>query len=165
MALRHVDPRAPHGVLYRVFARIVGTRPMGWVSRKVGWKVDPILMRLTRGRFGTGGMLPTALIETRGRRTGQVRRNAVIYFNDGDDVIVVASRLGDPVHPAWFLNARANPDVKVNDEPYRAEVVEDEAERARLWDLADRVFPAYAVYRDRAAGAGRTIQILRLRPA
>jgi F420H(2)-dependent quinone reductase len=46
------------------------------------WRVDPYLMRATRGRVGVGLVLATALLETRGARTGAVRRNVVIYFHD-----------------------------------------------------------------------------------
>ena len=137
---------------------------MGWVSQKLAWRIDPYLLRLTGGRLGFGLILPTALLETRGARTGQARSNAVIYFHDGDRVTIVASKLGLPEHPAWFHNARMNPDVVLGGEPFRARIVDDEAERARLWALADRVFPGYAAYRERAAAAGRTIPILQLLP-
>jgi deazaflavin-dependent oxidoreductase (nitroreductase family) len=137
---------------------------MGWVSRMVGWKLDPFLLRLSRGRMGMGGLLPTALLETRGARTGLPRRNGVIYFHDGERVTIVASKLGLPRHPAWFHNLRAHPDVKLGGRPFRAEVVADESERARIWRLADRVFPAYADYRDRAARAGHAIPIVQLTP-
>ena len=148
--------------MYRAFARVVGTRAAGWLSMKLAWKVDPHLLRLTRGRLGTGMLLPTALLETRGARSGAARANAVIYFHDGDDVVIVASKLGLPEHPAWFHNAVAHPDVVLGGEPRRAAVVSDEAERARLWALADRVFPTYATYRERAAQTGRVIPLLRL---
>lgn len=47
----------------------------------------------------------------------------------------------------------------------RATVVEDEAERRRLWTLADRVFAPYATYRrEAAAAANRTIPIVQLIP-
>ena len=160
--LRYVDPQRRRGVLYRLYAALVGTRLMGWLSRKVAWKIDPYLLSVTRGRLGTGGLLPTALLETRGARSGQLRRNGVIYFHDGEDVVVVASKLGMPKHPAWFHNLRANPDVVFGGQPFRAHVVEDESERQRLWVLADRVFPSYATYRARAARAGRTIPIVQL---
>lgn len=162
--LRHVDPLAPRSWLYRAYVRFLGTRLAGWLSRNVVWKLDPLVMRLTGGRFGLGLMLPTALLETRGARTGLVRRNGVLYFHDGDRVILVASKLGMAQHPAWFHNAVAHPDVRLNGLPFRAEVLEDEDEHARLWDLADRIFPPYADYRGRAAEAGRTIPILRLIP-
>jgi deazaflavin-dependent oxidoreductase (nitroreductase family) len=162
--LAHVDPLAPRGPLYRVYTRLAGTRAAGRLSRAVAWKLDPRLLRLTRGRFGAGLLLPTALLETRGARSGQIRRNGVIYFHDGERVTIIASKLGLAEHPSWFHNARANPDVLLAGHPFRAEIVVDEASRARLWDLADRVFPAYATYRERAARAGRTIPILQLIP-
>jgi len=162
--LAYVDPKAERGLLYRGYAALMGTRAMGWLSRAVAWRLDPILMRLSGGRLGFGLLLPTALLETRGARTGAPRRNSVIYFHDGDRVVIVASKLGLPQHPAWFHNLRSNPLVRFGGRPFRAEVVTDDAERARLWDLAVRVFPPYATYRDRAAVADRVIPIVRLHP-
>jgi hypothetical protein len=66
----------------------------------------------------------------------------VICFHDGDRVVIVASKLGLPQHPAWFHNLKSNPLVRLGGRPFRAEVITDDAERARLGDLADRVFPA-----------------------
>ncbi len=165
--LRYVDPRARRGAIYRVYVGLASSRFATWLSKRaiwsaVVWKIDPVLLRVTRGRLGTGLLLPTALLQTRGARTGQVRRNAVIYFHDGDLVTIVASQAGRPGNPAWFYNARANPDVLLGGHPFRAEVVADEATRTRLWKLADRVFPAFASYRASAAVAGRTIPILQL---
>ena len=162
--LPYVDPHAARGPAYRAYVRFLGTRLAAWLSTHVVWKVDPHLMRLTRGRLGMGLMLPTALLETRGARTGRPRRNGVIYFHDGARVTIVASKLGAPEHPAWFHNAVASPDVLLGGVPFRAQVVGDEAERVRLWALADRVFPPYAAYRERATRAGRTIPLLRLVP-
>lgn len=163
--LRYVDPTRPRGWFSRVFAAFSATRLGRLLSAKVVWKLDPHLLRVTRGRFGMGLVLPTALLETRGARTGRVRRNGVIYFHDGDRVVVVASKAGAPRHPAWFHNLRANPDVTLGGIPMRAAVVDDEAERARLWGLADKVFAPYASYRRDAAKAGRTIPIVQLTPA
>lgn len=160
--LRYVDPHKPRGPIYRAWAYSVAT-PFGfWLSRHIAWKVDPYLLRLTRGWIGTGLIIPTLLLETMGARSGKPRRNGVIYFHDGDEVILVASNAGAPRHPSWFFNVRANPDVRLNGQLYRAQVVEDDAEKARLWELADRVFPPFSRYRERAAVSGRTIPIIRL---
>jgi deazaflavin-dependent oxidoreductase (nitroreductase family) len=163
-SLRYVDPHRRRGPAYRLYVRLAGTRAAGFVSRMIAWKLDPYLLRLSGGRIGVGLGLPTALLETRGAKSGRVRRNGVIYFHDGERVTIIASKLGFPEHPSWFYNARANPDVLLGGRPFRAELVEDEASRARLWQLADRVFPAYASYRERAAESGRTIPILQLVP-
>jgi deazaflavin-dependent oxidoreductase (nitroreductase family) len=164
-SLRHVDPKRSRGAPYRAWAALVAS-PLGlWLSRHIGWKVDPHLLRLTGGRIGTGLVIPTALLETRGARSAQTRRNGVIYFHDADRVTLVASKAGAPENPSWFYNARAKPDVRLNGQPFRAEVIEDEAERKRLWALADRVFPPFSTYREIAARRGRAIPILQLIPA
>src|SRR5215218_3651691 len=106
--LPYVDPDRRRGLVYRAYARLVGTRAMGWLSRTVVWKLDPLLLRLTGGRFGFGLLLPTALLETHGARSGRLRRNGVIYFHDGERVTIIASKLGAAEHPSWFHNARAN---------------------------------------------------------
>ncbi|HVA09029.1 MAG TPA: nitroreductase/quinone reductase family protein [Acidimicrobiales bacterium] len=94
-----------------MFVTFVGTQVAQWLSRHIGWRLDPYPLRLSGGRVGTGLMLPTALLETRGARTGQLRRNGVIYFHDGERVTIIASKLGLPEHPSWFHNAMAHPDV------------------------------------------------------
>jgi deazaflavin-dependent oxidoreductase (nitroreductase family) len=165
--LRYVDPRARRGPIYRAYVGLASSRFATWLSKKaiwsaIVWKIDPVLLRLTKGRLGTGLLLPTALLQTRGARTGLVRRNAVIYFHDGERVTIVASQAGRRGNPSWYYNALANPDVLLGGQPFRAEIVEDETARARLWELADRVFPAFASYRQSAARAGRTIPILQL---
>lgn len=160
--LKYVDPNRPPGLFSRAYAALANTRLGRFVSVHMMWKVDPYLMRVTGGRVGMGLVLPTALLETRGAKSGAKRRNVVIYFHDGDRVTIVASKLGLPQHPAWFHNLEANPDVALNGIPMRATVVGDEAERRRLWTLADRVFAPYAAYRREAAKASRTIPIVQL---
>jgi deazaflavin-dependent oxidoreductase (nitroreductase family) len=161
-SLRHVDPDTPPSRFSRLFASFSNTRLGRFLSSRLVWRLDPYLLRATGGRFGMGLVLPTALLETRGAKTGKVRRNGVLYFHDGDRVVIVASKQGLPGNPAWFHNLRANPDVTLGGIPMRATVVTDESERRRLWALGDRVFAPYADYRREAAKAGRTIPIVEL---
>jgi deazaflavin-dependent oxidoreductase (nitroreductase family) len=163
--LRYVDPNRPRGWFSRAYAALSSTRFGRFVSAKVMWKLDPYLLRATRGRVGMGLVLPTALLETRGAKSGQVRRNAVIYFHDGDRVTIIASKAGADKHPAWFHNLCAHPDVTFGGVPMRAAVVEDDTQRERIWTLADCVFAPYATYREEARKAGRTIPIVQLAAA
>src|SRR6185295_7861262 len=97
-----------------------------FVSRHVSWKLDPLLLQVTGGRLATTLVFPTAVLETRGAKSGERRRNAIIYFHDGGVIIVVASNAGSPRHPAWYHNLRAKPEVTLGGIPMRATVVKDE---------------------------------------
>jgi deazaflavin-dependent oxidoreductase (nitroreductase family) len=160
--LKYVDPYQQRGWFNRAYAALSSTRFGRFISARIMWKIDPHLLRATRGHVGMGLVLPTALLETRGAKSGAARRNAVIYFHDGDRVTIVASKAGADKHPAWFHNLCAHPDVTLGGVPMRAIVIEDETERERIWELADRVFAPYATYRDEAGKAGRTIPIVQL---
>jgi len=160
--LRHVDASREPGAFARFYAALAATSVARVVSRWVSWKLDPILLRATGGRVATTLVFPTAVLETVGAKSGTRRRNAVIYFHDGERVTIVASNAGSPRHPSWYHNLRARPDVVFAGVAMRATIVRDEAERARLWTLADRVFPAFASYRRDAARVGRTIPIVQL---
>ena len=159
--LKYVDPNRPRSFFSRACAAFTATRLGRFISARIAWKVDPYLLRLTRGRFGLGLVLPTALLETRGAKSGALRRNAVIYFHDGDRITIIASKAGHERHPAWFHNLRADADVMFGGIAMRATVVSDEGERRRLWTLADRVFAPYAMYR---ANTKRAIPIIQLTP-
>jgi deazaflavin-dependent oxidoreductase (nitroreductase family) len=162
--LRYVDPYKRRSRLYFAVARLSATKAGAWFSTNIAWKLDPVLLKLTDGRLSTTGPLAAALLESRGARTGQPRRNATLYFHDGERVTIVASKRGWPQNPAWYYNLREHPEIVFGGLPFRADVVEDESERQRLWGLADRVFPEYADYREQAGKAGRVIPIFQLTP-
>lgn len=124
-----------------------------------------MLLALTNGWLSSTGPVASALLETRGARTGKPRRTATLYFHDGDRVTIIPSKMGAPANPGWYHNIRKHPDVVYGGLPFRAEIVEDEGERQRLWGLADRVFPGFAAYRQWAAKSGRVIPIVQLIPS
>jgi hypothetical protein len=75
--LKYVDPNRPRGWFTRLYAAFSNTRLGRFLSVHLVWKVDPPLMRLTRGHLGLDLTIPTALLETRGARSGKLRRNVV----------------------------------------------------------------------------------------
>jgi deazaflavin-dependent oxidoreductase (nitroreductase family) len=162
--LRYIDPFKRRGLMYRTVCRFSATKAGTWLAVNIAWKLDPHLLKLTRGRLSTAVPVTAALLETRGARTGRVRRNATLYFHDGDRVTIVAALRGWPNNPAWYYNLLENPDVVFGGLPFSAEIVEDEGERERLWELADHVYPQYADFREEAACAGRVIPIIQLVP-
>jgi deazaflavin-dependent oxidoreductase (nitroreductase family) len=167
--LPHVEPVPPHG-LRRPALRLISGRAFGAVerslpSRLVVWRLVPRLMRLTGGRLAALLPVPVAVLETRDARNGRPHRRAVVYFHDGERITVVPSRGGGPRDPHWYDNACADPAVRFGDRPCHAVPVVDEADRARLWELADRFYPPYVAYREHAARSGRTIPLLQLIPS
>lgn len=108
---------------------------------------------------------PTLVLTTTGRKSGDLRRNALIFGRDGDDYILVASYGGRAQHPLWYLNLVADPSVTIQD---RADVVrctastEPEGDhRDRLWAQMVAIYPPYEEYQ---AKTERRIQIVRVRP-
>ncbi|WBB47393.1 nitroreductase family deazaflavin-dependent oxidoreductase [Verrucosispora sp. WMMA2044] len=91
----------------------------------------------------------TLLLTTRGRRSGALRRTALIYGRSGDAYAVVASQGGAPQHPAWYLNLLAEPQVEVqvgaDRFTARARTATPE-EKARLWPVMTAIWPAYDDY-------------------
>jgi deazaflavin-dependent oxidoreductase (nitroreductase family) len=93
--------------------------------------------------------VPTLLLSTTGRRSGEERTTPLIYGQNGDAYVVVASKGGHPTHPAWYLNLVAEPKVELQVAadrfPARARTATAE-ERARLWPLMASIWPAYDDY-------------------
>ena len=92
------------------------------------------------------------LLTTKGRSTGEPRTAPLIYENDGDRYVIVASKGGAPQHPGWYRNLSKDPEVEVQvkDEvfPARARTAEG-GERDRLWRLAAEQWPDYDRYKTR----------------
>jgi deazaflavin-dependent oxidoreductase (nitroreductase family) len=86
------------------------------------------------------------VLTTTGRRSGDKRRNALIYGTDGDDHLVVASKGGSKDHPHWYLNLVADPHVHVQVGSEKFDAVAHAAspeERKRLWPIMTKIFPMY----------------------
>jgi len=107
----------------------------------------------------------TVVLTTKGRKSGDLRRNALIYSRDGDDFILISSYGGRPTHPLWYLNLVDDPNVTIQEKSTvvqcRAETVPEGAERDRLWDQMVAIFPPYAEYQARTE---RRIPVVRCRP-
>ena len=89
------------------------------------------------------------LLTTTGRTSGEPRTTPLIYAEDGDRYVIVASKGGAPEHPGWYRNIEKNPvvELQINDEvfPARARTSSGE-ERERLWRKANEVWSHYDEY-------------------
>ncbi|MEU4472723.1 nitroreductase family deazaflavin-dependent oxidoreductase [Micromonospora sp. NPDC023888] len=104
------------------------------------------------------------LLTTRGRKTGELRRTALVYERDGDRYVLAASNRGADHHPAWYLNLLADPyvTVQVGTETFGAYARPATAgERPHLWRLMVSVRSEYAAYQQRIT---REIPVVLLEP-
>ncbi|OLB80871.1 MAG: nitroreductase [Actinobacteria bacterium 13_2_20CM_2_71_6] len=134
--------------------------PVGWVAKHVRKYVE------SGGRKGHSYWgNDTLLLTTRGRRSGKLRRTALIYGRHGDAYVVVASNGGAATHPLWYLNLVADPQVYVQvgaqSFPARARTATAE-ERPELWRMMTKLFKQYGRYQKKT---DREIPVVILEPA
>ena len=102
---------------------------------------------------------PILILTTTGRKSGEERKNALIYGMAGDDPMIVASKGGNPKHPAWYLNLRDQPEVQVQikGDRFRARARDATAdERPELWKQMTEVWPDYDNYQQGPTGRSRS---------
>ncbi len=115
--------------------------------------------------FGGPGILPTLLLITTGRKSGQTRMLPLIYGKAGDAYVIVASKGGAPSHPAWYLNLADQPVCQIQVGRDRSDVkarTSSGDEREKLWPLMTDIYPPYDDYQ--AISEGRQIPVVVLDP-
>jgi deazaflavin-dependent oxidoreductase (nitroreductase family) len=109
--------------------------------------------RETNGTIGYLWNGATALLlTTKGRKSGEERTIAIIFKQVGDRYAIIASKGGAPAHPAWYLNAVNDPNVKlqIKGEKFNGVARTAEgAEREELWAASLEQWPNYNVYQSR----------------
>jgi deazaflavin-dependent oxidoreductase (nitroreductase family) len=129
------------------------------------WKLHPWIYQVTHGHLGGSAMgMPVLLLTTKGRKTGQAHSKALMYLARDDAFVVVASYLGEPRHPAWWLNLKADPKAQIQIGNRHITVVAREAEGdecTRLWAEFVARESGYAAYQQRTT---RRIPVVVLEP-
>jgi deazaflavin-dependent oxidoreductase (nitroreductase family) len=113
---------------------------------------------------GGKGLVPTLLLTTTGRKSGNALTLPLIFGRSGASYVVVASKGGAPTHPAWYLNLQANPEVRVQvkGDKFTARAhTADTAERAALWPKMVEIYGPYEQYQTKT---DRQIPVVVLTP-
>ena len=96
--------------------------------------------------------LPVIIVTTRGRRSGKLRKFALMRVEHDGQYALVASKGGAPSHPLWYQNLKADPRaVTIQDGPAPFDVVVRELEgeeRETWWQRAVAAYPPYAEYQE-----------------
>ena len=122
--------------------------------------------RATNGLVGhrLPGLPPMLLLDHVGARSGTLRTTPLLYVEEGDNLVIVASKGGHPRHPSWFHNLQANPETTVQVGSKRLAVrarIATPSERERLWPSVIRAYRGYEDYQRRAP---REIPLVILEP-
>ncbi len=138
-----------------------------WIAEHIAlYRSDPEKAHMwDSSPLGGPGPVPTLLLTTKGRKSGEPRSLPLIYAEAGDAYVVIGSKGGTPSHPLWYLNLEADPEcemmVGAKHVRARARVAEGE-ERERLWKQMAAIYPPYDKYQENAGE--RTIPVVVLDP-
>ena len=114
---------------------------------------------------GGPGVLPTLLLTTVGRKSGEPRHSPLIYARTNAGYIIVASKGGAPSHPAWYHNLLAKPqcEIRVGAKHHHVTArIAEGHERSELWKVMSKLYPGYNDYQ---AATDREIPVVVLEPA
>lgn len=94
---------------------------------------------------------PLLLLTTIGAKSGEPRTSPLAYMEEDGRYVIIASYAGSDKNPAWYHNVLANPKVtvEVGEEKFDATatvVLEDRAERDRLYGKMAALMPNFAEY-------------------
>lgn len=139
----------------------------GWISQHIEqYLSDPEAAHMwDSSSLGGPGILPTLLLTTKGRKSGEQKMLPLIYKKVGDVYVVIASKGGAPTHPAWYLNLQATADCEIQVGTLGLAVTARDAagdERQALWDQLAEVYPPYIAYQQTAGD--RVIPVVVLQP-
>jgi deazaflavin-dependent oxidoreductase (nitroreductase family) len=165
-----VDPTSEPTVMRRAVSRFLATKAGSTFHRTLMAPLDTRLIHLTRGRFHTAkGAVPVVVLRTTGAKSGVQRDVTLVYFTDGDDVILIASNYGQVKHPSWYYNVLKNPRCELfadgrsdSGGSFVARPTEG-ADHDRLFALMERYSPNFTNYAANTHGI-RAIPVLRLTP-
>ena len=126
----------------------------GWIAdHRKQYQADPAAGHMWDSkRPNSIGAVPTLLLTTRGRRSGNESIMPLIYGRTGNDYIVIASKGGAPKHPGWYHNLMTQNEVTVQviDDIFQARTrVAEGEEREAIWNQMVEVYPPFAAYQEK----------------
>jgi deazaflavin-dependent oxidoreductase (nitroreductase family) len=158
-------PRIP--AWRRPIDAVAGSRLGSALLARFAPRGDVTLLRLTGGRFALTFGLPTLLLTTTGRKSGEPRSTPLLYLEHADAIAVIGTKFGSPQHPAWALNLLADPraTVLLDGEEWCARArLAAGGERSALWEQARSIYGGFDKYQARVGEREIPIFVLERAP-
>ena len=152
----------------RLIMTLAATRFASWLLARVLPYLDRIVLNLTRNRQTATRVLtglPALTIRTRGARTGRIYRTPLLYLQEGENYILIATNFGQRENPGWYYNILTHPEIEVTFNGVTSRYIGAEVRGLDwrvYWEMAVAHYPGYSNYQYRAAG--RRIPIIILSP-
>jgi len=137
-----------------------------WLIKNIGkWQVA--VYRATGGRIWNRFLgAPVAILTSVGHKSGEIRRTPLLFLEQGNNVVIAASKGGMSKPPIWMFNLQKTPDCEIQigprNRPMRARVATD-AEEQDLWPKLTAIYADFEEYRARTEGV-RHIPLFILEP-
>jgi deazaflavin-dependent oxidoreductase (nitroreductase family) len=137
-----------------------------WLIRNIGkWQVA--VYRATGGRLWNRFLgAPVAILTSTGHKSGETRRTPLLFLEQGETVVIAASKGGMSKPPIWMFNLQKKPECEIQigarNRPMVARVA-SEAEEKELWPKLTTIYADFAEYRLRTEGV-RHIPLFVLEP-
>jgi len=150
----------PYSPAQEAFGEVVVkfmSRIQAWIYRKSGGKMA--------NKFLQGA--DVALLTTIGRKSGKPRTAPLLFLEDGENVIMVASKGGFSHHPQWYFNLKANPEAEIQIGSRVRKMTAHEAspeEVAKAWPRLLEIYTDFDEYKARALAVERVIPLMVFTP-
>lgn len=115
------------------------------------------------GRFGaSAGGSKILLLTTLGRHSGEARVSPLLYIDERESVVIVASNGGQEKIPGWWFNLQADPKAHVQCGTERFDVVAREANDGEVERLWAKLLVSYEFFDDYQERTERKIPVILL---
>ena len=124
----------------------VGTA-IKWMSKAQTW-----VFKKTNGKLGNKFLKGSevGILTTIGRKTGEPRNSPLLFLQEDQRIVLVASQGGRATNPMWYLNLVANPRVTFQTKAGLFKLTAREAtaiERDEYWPKLDAMYADFVNYR------------------
>ncbi|MCX2712382.1 nitroreductase family deazaflavin-dependent oxidoreductase [Mycolicibacterium sp. J2] len=118
-----------------------------WMSRAQTW-----LFKKSGGKLANKFLrgAEVGILTTTGRKTGELRDSPLLFLQEGNRIVLVASQGGRATNPMWYLNLKANPNIGFQTKNEKLNLVArdaTDAERDEYWPKLDAMYADFANYR------------------
>lgn len=131
--------------------KALNSKPVGFLIKQMS-RANTWIFKKSGGRFGDTFLrgAPVGILTTTGRKSGEPRESPLLFLQEDQRIVLVASQGGRATNPMWYLNLKADPKVSFQTKTEVLNLTAREAtdaERDEYWPKLDAMYPDFVDYR------------------